>query len=132
MFLLNTSALVSTARYTTRLRLADYMTYNEIPELNKKQLRKFNRKYKLLKCSNYKKTSCWLWSGSKSLTGYGQVSLNNRLYTAHRVSYHIFKGKVPPDMQLDHLCMVRHCVNPKHLEPVTAIENVRRSILLRR
>jgi hypothetical protein len=36
-------------------------------------------------------------------------------------------GRVPVGKQLDHLCRVVECVNPDHLEPVTPVENVRRS-----
>jgi hypothetical protein len=30
-------------------------------------------------------------------------------------------------LQIDHLCRVRHCVNPAHMEPVTPRENILRS-----
>ncbi len=45
---------------------------------------------------------------------------------AHRIFYTLFKGDVPEDMALDHLCKVRRCVNPDHLEIVTLVENVMR------
>ncbi len=45
---------------------------------------------------------------------------------AHRIFYTLFKGDVPEDMALDHLCRNRRCVNPDHLEIVTLVENVMR------
>lgn len=44
----------------------------------------------------------------------------------HRIAYELFKGDVPLDMSLDHLCKQRNCINPDHLEIVTAVENVMR------
>lgn len=65
--------------------------------------------------------------------GYGQhrefVGAGLRLgrkRPAHVVVYEVYKGKVPDGLDLDHLCKVRHCVNPDHLEPVTRRENVLR------
>jgi len=65
---------------------------------------------------------CWLWRGSQSRGGYGRY--NETL--AHRVAYELFVGSIPEGLTLDHLCRVRHCVNPEHLEPVTLGENLRR------
>jgi hypothetical protein len=45
---------------------------------------------------------------------------------AHRVVYEILVGPIPSGLQLDHICSVPWCVNPDHLEPVTAKENTRR------
>ncbi|WP_414630996.1 HNH endonuclease signature motif containing protein [Alcanivorax jadensis] len=50
---------------------------------------------------------------------------------AHRFSYETFESPIPEGMQLDHLCRVRNCVNPRHLEPVTNRENVRRGFAAR-
>lgn len=44
----------------------------------------------------------------------------------HRYSYERAEGPVPAGLELDHLCRVRSCVNPEHLEPVTHRENMRR------
>jgi hypothetical protein len=72
---------------------------------------------------------CWLWTGALKVNGYAQLQVGGRtgkrLY-AHRVAYELLVGPIPDGLQLDHLCRVRHCVNPAHLEPVTARENVRR------
>jgi len=70
---------------------------------------------------------CWLWLGSRYLSGYGMLSIKSRATPAHRVSYQEFVGRIPEGFQIDHLCRVRHCVNPNHLEPVTQQENLRRA-----
>lgn len=72
---------------------------------------------------------CWLWTGCIMATGYGQVNLGGRsagLSVAHRAMYELIVGPVPPGLDLDHLCRVRHCVNPSHLEPVTRRVNLLR------
>lgn len=66
---------------------------------------------------------CWLWQRSKLTAGYGQVG---RGIPAHRVVYEELVGPIPEGLQLDHLCRVRACVNPGHLEPVTRRENLLR------
>lgn len=74
-----------------------------------------------------KSDSCWLWRGSHTTAGYGNLRLPTGKYDyAHRVSYRLSVGEIPPGLHLDHLCRVRDCVNPAHLEPVTPRENIRR------
>jgi hypothetical protein len=47
---------------------------------------------------------------------------------AHRHSYRLFVGEIPDGLFIDHLCRVRNCVNPAHLEPVTRKENILRGV----
>lgn len=68
---------------------------------------------------------CWLWLGGVTNSGYGKVGMPTRL--AHRVAYELVVGPIPDGLQIDHLCRVRRCQNPAHMEPVTARENQRRS-----
>lgn len=70
---------------------------------------------------------CWLWLLATDRHGYGMMKVEKRSRLAHRVSYEVFVGEIPPGLQLDHLCRTRHCLNPAHLEPVTPGENTRRS-----
>ena len=72
---------------------------------------------------------CWIWQSSTMLNGYGQIKVARRNRLAHRVSYETFVGPIPEGLHLDHLCRVRACVNPAHLEPVTCRENLHRSPL---
>lgn len=77
-------------------------------------------------------SECWLWTGSKFPTGYGVVQFGPRAHrftqSAHRYVYQLHKGSIPDGLVLDHLCRVRECVNPDHLEPVTNRENILRGI----
>lgn len=71
-------------------------------------------------------TGCWIWQLAKMRNGYGQKWDGKRLVSAHRWHYEQVHGPVPVELDLDHLCRHRDCVNPAHLEPVTRLENVRR------
>lgn len=71
---------------------------------------------------------CWIWNGSKMRNGYGQLGVAGKHYAAHRYSYENKVGPIPIGLDLDHLCRVRACTNPDHLEPVTRSENLRRGM----
>ena len=66
---------------------------------------------------------CWLWTGQRDRKGYGRYSGRS----VHRLVYELLVGSIPDGLQIDHLCRVRNCVNPTHLEPVTLRENLARS-----
>jgi len=71
---------------------------------------------------------CWLWTGPKLKDGYAMLSVNGTNVGVHKFSYEL-TARIPEGLCLDHLCRVRHCVNPAHLEPVTTEENIRRGEL---
>lgn len=63
---------------------------------------------------------CWIWGGGTlSDSGYGRLERKTGSVLVHRFTYETFIGPVPDDLELDHLCRVRKCCNPAHLEPVT-------------
>jgi hypothetical protein len=67
---------------------------------------------------------CWLWRGRIAPNGYGTIGKEY----AHRVAYERARGPIPAGMELDHLCRVKACVNPDHLEVVTKSENAKRGL----
>lgn len=74
------------------------------------------------------KYGCWNWMGGVNSCGYSQFYFKGENERGHRLSYEIFKGKIPDGLCLDHLCRNKRCVNPDHLEPVTRKENATRGI----
>lgn len=71
---------------------------------------------------------CWIWTVVPNTDGYARFTLlpERRTIGAHRFSYELLVGPIPSGLVPDHLCRVRNCVNPHHLEAVTRAENQRR------
>jgi hypothetical protein len=75
---------------------------------------------------------CWLWNGHTTVNGYGifttQITSGKAFgHPAHRWAYEYMVHEIPEGLELDHLCGVRNCVNPEHLEPVPPVVNIRRA-----
>lgn len=74
-----------------------------------------------------KTASCWIWQGSITPAGYGQIEQKvdgkRKNRPVHRVVYEHLVGPIPVGFDLHHECTNRRCVNPDHLEPVEHVEH---------
>mgnify|MGYP001582768879 CR=1 FL=1 len=71
-------------------------------------------------------SGCWLWTGARYPGGYGVMGrgrTDEGNIRVHRFAYLHYRGDIPVGLEPDHLCRVRHCANPWHLELVTRREN---------
>ena len=72
-------------------------------------------------------SDCWLWTGPLYPNGYGKTAQpHDGTQLAHRAIYLASGRAIPDGLDLDHLCRVRRCVNPDHLEPVSRATNLQR------
>jgi hypothetical protein len=71
-------------------------------------------------------TPCWCWMGRLNRNGYGRAWWRGREPVAHRAVFESLIGDIPKKLLLDHLCRIRHCVNPWHMDVVTHRENTQR------
>lgn len=71
---------------------------------------------------------CWKWLAGGSW-GYGYFTLSRaKRIRSHRAAFMLLRGKIPEGKELDHLCQIRDCVNPSHLEAVTRHEHLLRNM----
>lgn len=68
-------------------------------------------------------TGCWLFMGEITGNGYGRLHFEGKRALAHRCAYEEWTGPIPDGLEIDHLCNVRSCCNPKHLRTATRTEN---------
>lgn len=71
-------------------------------------------------------SGCWIFHGPLSEMGYARITINYKPIRVHRLMYEHFIGAIPEGLVPDHLCRVRCCVNPWHIEPVTSRINTLR------
>ncbi len=83
-------------------------------------IERFNESYEII--SN----GCWIWKYALTYNGYSRFRADGEV-SGHRWSYKFFKGPIEPGVHkhINHLCRNRACVNPDHLEYVSAKENIR-------
>lgn len=87
---------------------------------------------------------CHSWTGTITDRGYGKITVDGKNCQAHRLVFSILIGPIPSGLTLDHIChnrdntcrggascLHRRCVNPEHLEPISAIENATRARISR-
>lgn len=91
-------------------------------QIRNDDLARFHSKYLVDETSG-----CWNWTGLMDARGYGRLDTGGRPKKAHRVGYELLVAPIGASLTIDHLCRNTRCVNPKHLELVTAQENLRRA-----
>jgi hypothetical protein len=79
-----------------------------------------------------KTDGCWLWQGSATADGYGEIWRDGRLERVHRVAYELLVGPIPDGLFILHSCDTPNCVNPSHLEPGTNSKNLQDAAARRR
>lgn len=95
---------------------------------------RFWAKIQISETKTFDGTPCWEWTGCIHPLGYGQFRPDGRRKenggkpqtSPHRFAYEHFVGDIPADKEVDHLCNVKHCANPRHLELVTRQVNLER------
>lgn len=72
--------------------------------------------------------ACWEWKGTMTVYGYGQFKCQSGIWRAHRLTYTLTNGPIPPELVVRHKCDNRRCCNPNHLELGTHDENMRDAV----
>jgi len=99
------------------------------PEITAKLAAKYERTMQkrtaqIRQRSKVVESGCWEWQGALTPDGYGHVAWLDISQLAHRCSYTLLVGPIPEGLQIDHMCRNRKCVNPDHLQAVTAELNL--------
>lgn len=71
---------------------------------------------------------CLIWPGALNHNGYGVIADQGRRVNllVHRVVYQLQRGEITEGLEPDHLCRVRACFNPDHIELVDHRTNILR------
>lgn len=66
---------------------------------------------------------CWEWTAAASRNGYGAMGFHGKIVYAHRFAYALANGECANDLEIDHRCHNKLCVNPAHLQQVNNQQN---------
>lgn len=82
---------------------------------------------------------CWGWLQGHNPEGYAMWQPSGEFAVqfgtamrqmAYRVMWELLRGPIPEGLDIDHMCRMKGCINPDHLDPVTRQVNLRRAGVL--
>lgn len=71
---------------------------------------------------------CMVWTGARTSTGYGSMTVDGKRWKSHRYAYTLTFGPIPAGMDVLHSCDNPPCCNPAHLSIGNASENARQMV----
>jgi hypothetical protein len=128
IFICNKYILGETSIEIAKMFNCHMTTIIRILKINNIQIRGIQSKIPI---ENFKKhiqitkEGCWEWTAKiHKNTGYGYFTVKGKTHLSHRFSYKYFKGEIPLNLCIDHICENRKCVNPEHLQAITLKQNI--------
>ncbi len=109
----------------------DSIKYLTVDHLSTKDLIRIFSKISTHNDLWFNETPCWIWCGNRTVEcGYGHIKFKRHTESVHRMLFAWLIHSLPRGRkygEIDHLCKIRACCNPLHLEFVDSKTNVHRS-----
>lgn len=96
----------------------------EASEVDEREQLKQKLLSRMVKADGPLDTQCWIWTWGQDGAGYGHVWWKGKVWGTHRLSYIVFVGPIPPNLDCLHHCDDKACIRPNHLYLGTDLDNV--------